>query len=130
MSSYILKAIIFAGLVALLNAQQQSSFIIDLSDKWTVLNSKRGIEIPNMSIPFSVHSALIREKKIPNPLYRYNDLELRWIPKDNNWVFVKLFNVEQDLKSVIMNLEFFTIDTVGNLFLTFLIFQLLSHFCL
>jgi len=57
--------------------------------------------------------------KIGDPLYRYNDLELRYLSKDDNWVFTKTFRLNsndvQNAKSI--SLTFDSVDTLSSIYL-------------
>ena len=51
---------------------------IDILGNWTLENGNKSIQINNLTIPINVHHALEDNNLIPDPLYRYNDVELRW----------------------------------------------------
>ena len=60
----------------------------ELNSGWTILNQQRSINVTDLSVPFSVHTALQLAGLIGDPFYRFNDIELRWIALDNGWTFV------------------------------------------
>jgi beta-mannosidase len=102
---------------------QNSIWTIDLSQNWQLTNDARKFTVKDLDIPFSVHTALLRDSLIQKPLYGFNDVDLRWIPKDNRWVFTRTFNINDTLfqmissKQLLANLEFFSIDTIANVYL-------------
>ena len=101
---------------------------IDISTNWTIENSNKSIQINNLTIPINVHHALEDSNLINNPLYRYNDIELRWIPNEPEWTFRKYINVTDDIFKLVstsdVQLEFFQLDTISSIYLNdqFLLF--------
>ena len=98
--------------------ESRPQFQINLNKNWTLINAQRNITIPNLQLPVSVHTALWQLQ--PNdPFYRFNDLDLRWIVNDDNWLFKTEF--ELDMKELtnetIISLEFDSIDTIASVFL-------------
>jgi beta-mannosidase len=96
------------------------NYIINLSSNWTLSNKNFNITINNLELPISVTTALRRENLIPDPLYRYNDVYLRWIVQDDNWIFSNNFKIENfdSLNdSTTINLIFDTIDTIASVYL-------------
>jgi beta-mannosidase len=94
---------------------------IHLNTHWDMINSQdSSYNVQNLTIPFSVHSALLKDGKIKDPYYRYNDLELRWIPKNNYWKFLNKFTIEDGqnvINNSIINLEFYSIDSIAKVYL-------------
>jgi beta-mannosidase len=104
---------------------------IDLtsSQKWTLTNSKLNINIENFKIPNSVHSLLHEHRIIDDPLSNYNDVNLKWIANDNNWIFKTEFKLNDKveeldgLKKILRtdnfqaNLHLESIDTVSYVYL-------------
>jgi len=98
------------------------SFIeIDISKNWTIENSNKSIQINNLTIPINVHHALEDSNLINNPLYRYNDIELRWIPNEPQWTFRKYIELTDDIFKLVstsdVQLEFFQLDTIASIYL-------------
>ena len=70
---------------------------IDLAAGWTISDTNGTFVVKNLSLPFSVHSALLRDKLIENPYYRFNDVEQRWVTRDLAWTFTKHFTLDDPL---------------------------------
>ena len=106
-------------LIDLINGQTNSFHYVDLIDNWIMRNSNRSIEIKNLKIPISVHTALRKQNLIPEPYYRYNDVDIRWVALDENWVFENVIEITE--ASVLTNnridLVFNSIDTVATIYL-------------
>lgn len=117
----LLNLLIFALTTAKTPKSDEPVTDIQLNTHWDLINSQNSTyNVKNLTIPFSVHSALLRAEKIPDPYYRYNDLELRWIPKNNYWKFVNKFTIdggETVINNSIINLEFHSIDSVAKVYL-------------
>ena len=95
-----------------------SALEIDLSENWTLRNTNGSISLLNLKIPLSVHNALLDAKLIEDPLYRYNDINLRWIPYEPKWYFTKHFHINETLiNSTLIYIEFNTIDTIAKVYL-------------
>jgi beta-mannosidase len=114
-----LNFLIFLSFCSFCQNSCQPYETLNLNNGWVLKNGPRNIDIPNLNVPFSVHSALRREKRIPDPLYRYNDVELRWIAKDNSWTISNMFRIDRSdwLTNSQINLEFYSIDTVAKVYL-------------
>ncbi|ESO06388.1 hypothetical protein HELRODRAFT_64903, partial [Helobdella robusta] len=68
-------------------------------------------------VPGEVHLALFEHGLIEDPLYRYNDVENKWVAW-SNWTYSKQFNVSnEDLKSQQVDLVLEGFDTVAEVFL-------------
>ena len=62
---------------------------------------------------------LRKQNLIPEPYYRYNDVDIRWVALDENWVFENVIEITE--ASVLTNnridLVFNSIDTVATIYL-------------
>lgn len=119
-------------------SQSANIIEIDISSNWTIQNLNGSIEISNLTIPINVHHALEDASLINNPLYSYNDVELRWIANEPLWTFRKYINITQDIFKLVANdavtvqFEFFQLDTIASIYLNdqFLMFtknQFVKH---
>ena len=101
-----------------LNNSELPRIQIDLNKNWTIINAPRNILLKNLTLPISVHTALLKANLINDPYYRFNDTELRWIINDNDWVFQTYFQLETSTnKSSVICLEFDSIDTIASVYL-------------
>ena len=53
---------------------------------WTLRNHNSSLTLP-ATVPGVVHLDLLRANKIPEPYYRYGELELAWIYLEPSWTF-------------------------------------------
>lgn len=91
---------------------------IDLNKNWTLVNAPRNISISGLHLPISVHTALLQSHLINDPFYRFNDLDLRWIVKEDTWLFKTEFEMNSTRSaSSIASLEFDSIDTIASVYL-------------
>ena len=117
---FLIAATILCSSIREINCQQANSVeSVDLVDNWTIKNANRSIELKGLKIPISVHTALRRQNLIPEPYYRYNDVNIRWIALDENWVFENTIQIKDSttLESNRIDLEFYSIDTVSTVYL-------------
>jgi beta-mannosidase len=68
---------------------------LDLGGIWTVSQVDGPITIP-ATVPGSVFSDLLAAKKLPDPYWRDNELDMQWVGK-TDWVFTRTFEVCADL---------------------------------
>ena len=93
---------------------------VDMSSNWTLVNSHFNISVANLTLPTSVHTALREADLIDDPLYRFNDVNLRWIVDDDGWMFVKQFTLDNFATlnaTTSIDLQFSSIDTLGSVYL-------------
>lgn len=109
-------------LLFVVQARGQSSNALTvqiLNKNWIIKNQNRSIEIRNLNLPLSVHTALYKNRLIPDPLYRYNDVELRWIALDDGWIFENYIEINDKniLDTHRIDIVFNSIDTIANVYL-------------
>ncbi|CAH1246434.1 MANBA [Branchiostoma lanceolatum] len=88
---------------------------IDLNGEWNVENNKGDIKIRG-KVPGCVHTDLMAAGKIGDPYYRFNDVEYRWIAKEN-WTYSREFDVPGgmlDFNELLLLCE--GLDTVATIF--------------
>jgi hypothetical protein len=111
--------LILAFIIFVFNKSIQSS--IEINTNWTLLNPIRNITLLNLTLPISVHTALLQNNLINDPLFRFNDLKYRWISNDNNWIFENKFELNicnlNKYSGAIFNLIFESIDTIASVYL-------------
>lgn len=66
-----------------------------LNGKWTAACKKREITIPAM-VPGDVYKDLLKAKQIPDPFYRDNVEQCKWIG-ESDWVYSRDFSVSKAL---------------------------------
>jgi beta-mannosidase len=109
------------------------SVYVSLGSNWTLTNNVRNISVDNLTLPISVHTALRAAKLIDDPLYGFNDIKLRWISNEDNWVFSNYFVTTTAISSSKrVDFIFDSIDTIASIYLNgrFLLFvnnQFLSY---
>lgn len=67
---------------------------MDLSTNWTLINEEFKISFANVTLPNSVHSILVSNDYIDDPLVGYNDINFRWIAYADGWVLKKVFSLD------------------------------------
>ena len=93
---------------------------INLSTNWTLSSKNLNISIQNVTLPTSVHSVLRKQNLIPNPLYRYNDVNLTWIFENDDWTFTNSFKIDNFSvlnKTSRINFIFDSVDTIASIYL-------------
>jgi len=98
-----------------INAQEE----IKITNNWSLFNIPNNINISNVTLPMSVTTALRLRNQIDDPLFRFNDVKLRWIVMDDNWIFENKFQIDNniDLNNTIISLVFDSIDTIASVYL-------------
>ena len=99
---------------------QAQNIQFKLDKNWTLTSRALNIQIHNLDLPVSVHTALLGEKLIGDPLFRFNDLNLTWIFQNDDWVFSNHFRVEKFTTpndSSKINFIFDSIDTIASVYL-------------
>ena len=112
--------VLFIIIISVLVLVRANVNIITIKNNWTIINIPNRIKIQNVTIPMSVTTALRIFKLIDDPLFRYNDIKLRWIASDDNWMFENEFQHSNDLlltTNSIVYLSFDSIDTVASVYL-------------
>ena len=81
--------------------------ILDLAGTWSVRQADGDREALPMQIPGDVHSALLAAKRIPDPYFGRNEMEVQWVG-EKDWLVEREFEVSPELfakKSVCLRLE-------------------------
>eukprot|EP00794_Sanderia_malayensis_P008644 gene8644-9576_t len=94
------------------------SNILDLSEDWYGSSpNKPGLEFKS-TIPFTIHSALLKGGQINDPYFRYNDNVYRWVAT-STWLLVKKYYVSEALLTNYkhFNIVFKQVDTVADIYL-------------
>lgn len=106
---------------------------IDLKTNWTIYNKENlTLTVRNASLPICVTTALHKSGLIADPLYRYNDIELRWIA-NNDWWFENYFEVDSlmlnksNVQLVLDNLDSIANIYINDFFLTNVDNEFLKH---
>ncbi|ESP02846.1 hypothetical protein LOTGIDRAFT_212346 [Lottia gigantea] len=70
---------------------------LNLNGRWDIINSNKGYRVSGI-VPGSIYTALIANKTIDDPYYRDNDVQYKWIGRDD-WTYTRLFEVSADVLS-------------------------------
>lgn len=103
----------------IVNLNAQAAKQIDLNKDWIVTNTNFSVNARNVSIPNTIHTVLYEIDRIEDPLFQYNDLNLRYLTNDNNWVFKNEFRLNQDevRNAKAISITFDSVDTISSIFL-------------
>jgi beta-mannosidase len=112
-----LKIVIILIIAIEESIREVESRSIDLSANWTLLNDEFQISIENVSIPNSVHSILLANEYINDPLLGYNDINFRWIVYADGWVLKRVFSLESLPRSNLASLILDSVDTFATVYL-------------
>ena len=112
-----LKIVIILIIAIEESIREVESRSIDLSANWTLLNDEFQISIENVSIPNSVHSILLANEYINDPLLGYNDVNFRWIAYADGWVLKRVFSLESLPRSTLASLILDSVDTFATVYL-------------
>ena len=93
---------------------EEGSRQISLNKNWFVWNPKNPAINFTADVPFTVHSRLLAEGILQDPLYRFNDLKSRWVATDS-WIFTSKFTVPAELFRHAVSVVFHSIDTIATI---------------
>lgn len=118
MKNTYLKVLLVVFAVTNLYIKETQSIKIDLKSNWTLINKEFNIIYSNVTIPNSVHSVLVANEYINDPLIGYNDVNFRWIVYADGWVFKNVFSVDStvSLDTSTVNLILDSIDTFASIY--------------
>ena len=111
---YFIKGVSSIGLSSSPNTK------ISLNQNWTLVNHEKNITVDKVTLPTSVHTVLLNAGIISDPYSGYNDLKLRWIITDDNWILQKHFQLDLSNNTAslpLINLELDAVDTVATIYL-------------
>ncbi|XP_037551218.1 beta-mannosidase [Nematolebias whitei] len=87
---------------------------LSLNGKWRLSSSNGSLSLP-AQVPGCVHSALLQQRYIQDPYFRFNDLSYRWIALDN-WTYTTTFTVSSQIRAKQKVLLVFDgVDTVSSI---------------
>ncbi len=96
------------------NSQQVK--IAELKGEWKFRKSGSTMWLP-ATVSGCVHTDLLDNKKIPDPFYQKNELEVKWV-ENEDWEYVSSFIVSGDIISCNnIELEFLGLDTYADVYL-------------
>ncbi len=112
-----LTSIAFVGLLALAGCSQKpkTEYCVEIKDNWQFSQAGKE-EWLQASVPGSVHTDLMQNKKIEDPYYRLNEHDVQWIDKVD-WEYKTSFVATEDLlnRDRIV-LDFKGLDTYADVF--------------
>ena len=90
--------------------------ILNLHENWQFHQSGQEYWMP-ASVPGTVHTDLIANRKIEDPYYRTNERDVQWVDK-TDWEYTLNFQVDADMLNYdVANLEFLGLDTYADVYL-------------
>jgi beta-mannosidase len=111
--------IIILFVLVLVRANTEHVNLLVIKNNWSIFNIPEKININNVTIPMSVTTALKLNKLIDEPLFRFNDIKLRWIADDDNWIFENKFQINDFLlkTNAVVYLILESIDSIASVYL-------------
>ena len=111
--------IIILFVLVLVRANTEHVNLLVIKNNWSIFNIPEKININNVTIPMSVTTALKLNKLIDEPLFRFNDIKLRWIANDDNWIFENKFQINDFLlkANAVVYLILESIDSIASVYL-------------
>jgi len=83
---------------------------------WKVCKKKSREEIP-ATVPGTIHEDLLNSKKIKDPFYRDNEIDLMWIG-ETDWVYSRSFNIDKKiLEKENVFLKCYGLDTIATIYI-------------
>lgn len=111
MFSYAIKLLFVV--ISLSSTTYSFPYMLNGND-WTITSSFSNLSATG-TIPGTIHTILLASHLIPDPYLDFNDVQLRYLVRDD-WIFRKSFNLTNDiLASDEIQLYFAQIDTIANL---------------
>src|SRR5215217_8685170 len=112
-----MRTIIFlmAGLFAC-SILQATPFSRLLDCDWVFKDAAGSLWLP-ATVPGTVHTDLLKNKRIPDPFYRDNETKVQWVA-EKNWDYQTHFNIRKDqLANKHIELVFEGLDTYADVYL-------------
>jgi beta-mannosidase len=89
---------------------------MSLNNGWKFKDAARDEWLPAV-IPGTVHTDLMKNKRIPDPYYRDNEIKVQWVSQ-KDWEYQSTFNIERNMLSKKhLNLVFEGLDTYADVYL-------------
>ena len=96
------------------------------SQNWTLRNANGSIAVP-ASVPGVVHLDLLQAGIIPEPYYRYGELELAWVHLEPHWTYSLIFDSASVIRHKEVLLRSEGLDTVATVTLNGKVLSLILH---
>ncbi|GAA0724436.1 glycoside hydrolase family 2 TIM barrel-domain containing protein [Aquimarina litoralis] len=97
-------------------AKEKSNLTTEISQDWKFKNTRDTLWLP-ANVPGTVHTDLLKNKKIEEPFIGNNEEKLQWI-SDEDWEYSATFQLdEEQLKRKYHQLQFKGLDTYATVFL-------------
>ncbi|MCB9013637.1 MAG: glycoside hydrolase family 2 protein [Bacteroidales bacterium] len=115
-----LKLIYFLSIIAIFACQacntDKELKEIELTSNWRFRQAGDSVW-HKASVPGCVHTDLLENKLIPDPFYRKNELEVKWV-EEKDWEYETKFHLASDIVSFThINLHFSGLDTYADVYL-------------
>ena len=116
MKNFNLFAFFFLAIIFYSCSEKNEVQITELKGEWKFRKSGSTMWLP-ANVPGCVHTDLLDNKKIPDPFYQKNELDVKWV-ENENWEYVSSFIVSGDIISCNnIELEFLGLDTYADVYL-------------
>ncbi|WP_299608655.1 glycoside hydrolase family 2 protein [uncultured Aquimarina sp.] len=97
-------------------AKEKPNLTTEISQNWKFKNTRDTLWLP-ANVPGTVHTDLLKNKKIEEPFIGNNEEKLQWI-SDEDWEYSATFQLdEEQLKRKYHQLQFKGLDTYATVFL-------------
>jgi beta-mannosidase len=90
---------------------------LNLTSHWVLTSESEAISVTRLTIPSSVHTALYFYGVVGDLLYRFEDVNLRWIARVPDWTYTNRFQLSDDDLASPISLTLESVDTIASVWL-------------
>jgi len=109
--------VISLGLLVLISCSEPKEYFdFELKSEWKFRNANDSIWYTAV-VPGCVHTDLISNRRIPDPFFQKNEIELEWI-ETADWEYLTSFDVSKELADFTnLEMQFLGLDTYADVYL-------------
>lgn len=113
----LLKTLTLLVMVGLFGCSEQNQVVIEeINSDWQFRKAGDN-EWLSANVPGCVHTDLLEHEKIPDPSFRKNELDVKWI-EDADWEYTTTFNLSPEMADFAnLDMQFEGLDTYADVYL-------------